>query len=159
MLSNPTTSRPFWTPTLGTLPNGDRVLVTAVRTGEIVFDRVNAEGLTLSNAHAVPFSGLDPEATELPTLADVLAAIASPPALPAAVPSEVTRRQLWLALNAMAVTRAAVKAQLTGNEAALIELEEATAYRRDNPLVQMLGSALGLTSAEIDGVFIEAAKL
>lgn len=90
---------------------------------------------------------------------EIAYAIANPPAFAPSVPSEVTRRQLWLQLNAMGVTRAVVKAQLAGNEAALIELEEATAYRRDNPLVQVLGASLGLTSAEIDGVFVEAAKL
>ena len=99
--------------------------------------------------------------TPSPELAaeEIAYAIAHPPAFVPTVPSEVTRRQLWLQLNAMGVTRAAVKTQLAGNEPALIELEEAQTYRRDNPLVQMLGASLGLTSAEIDGVFIEAEKL
>ena len=102
-----------------------------------------------------------PSGTPSPELAaeEIAYAIAHPPAFAPSVPTEVSRRQLWLALNAMGVTRAAVKAQLAGNELALIDLEEATVYRRDNPLVAMLGASLGLNSAQIDGIFISAAAL
>lgn len=88
-----------------------------------------------------------------------LATLLSTPQTVTSVPSEVTRRQLWLALNAMSVTRSAVKTQLAGNEAALIELEEAQSYRRDNPLVAMLGTSLKMTAAQIDNVFIAASSL
>ena len=91
--------------------------------------------------------------------ASLAALLASPQTVAAPIPQEVTRRQLWLKLNALGVTRAAGKTQLAGNEAAVIEREEAQAYRRENPLVAMLGASLGLNSAQIDGVFIDAAKL
>ena len=141
-------------------------------TGTVVFAWLDVDGNPVDSGGSVArFTPLAPlpaaEDAELgaaevyPEVSDeVLAeAVANPPAFVAPIPSEVTRRQLWLQLNTMGVTRAAVKLQLAGIETALIELEEATVYRRDNPLVQMLGSSLGLTSEQIDNVFIEASKL
>ena len=90
---------------------------------------------------------------------EIAFAIANPPAFPETVPASVTRRQLFLWLNSQGVTRAALAAQLAGNEAALIELEEATEFRREHPLVAQLGTALGLSSVEIDAAFIEASQL
>lgn len=86
-------------------------------------------------------------------------AIANPPAFPNPVPASVTRRQLFLWLNGLGITRAALRTQLAGNEAALIELEEATEFQRAHPLVAQLGQTLGLNSAQIDDAFRAAALL
>lgn len=86
--------------------------------------------------------------------------IAAPPPTPM-VPAAVTRRQLFLALLAMPtpVTRATLRAQLAGNEAALIEFDEAMDFRRNHPLVASLATALGYSSDQIDALFIAASKL
>lgn len=87
-MSTALTPRPVWTPTLATLPDANRVLITAVRVDEIVFDRVVVDGeavITLSASHGVPFSGYDPENDDLPEVATLVAAIANPPAPPAPV--------------------------------------------------------------------------
>ncbi len=91
--------------------------------------------------------------------ADIAYAIENPPAPVVSVPAAVTRRQLFLVLNANGITRAAVRDMLAGDEAALIEFEEASEFRRDHPLVAQLGAALNLNSGQIDALFVSAAAL
>lgn len=91
--------------------------------------------------------------------AEIAHAIANPPPFAPTVPASVTRRQLLLVLNASGVTRAAVRAMLAGNEAALIEFDEASEFRRDHPLVGQLGAALGKDAGQIDTMFINASAL
>jgi hypothetical protein len=91
--------------------------------------------------------------------AEIAAAIAAPPAFPVAVPASVTRRQLFLWLNASGVTRAQIRGLLAGDEAALIEFDEALEFRRDHPLVAQLGATFGLTAAQVDAGFRAAAAL
>ncbi|HSV73449.1 MAG TPA: hypothetical protein VLH79_06795 [Chthonomonadales bacterium] len=95
--------------------------------------------------------------------ADIAYARANPP--PAPVPTSVTRRQLLLALNQAGVTRAAIRATLTAiedptaREAALIEFDEAATFDRTHALVAQLASVLGLTSAQVDAIYRNAATL
>jgi len=88
-MENQPASRPVWTPTLATLPDGSSVRVTAVRSDEIVFDRVtvlDGEAVeVISTAHGVPFSGYNPKTDELPSIIAVVAAIANPTPTPAQV--------------------------------------------------------------------------
>lgn len=81
------------------------------------------------------------------------------PLPPAPVPPSVTRRQLLLVLNAQGITRAAIRAQIGDDEAALIEYDEATTFDRPHPLVASLAAAMGLTSAQVDDLFRTAATL
>ena len=88
-----------------------------------------------------------------------------PPAPPPPLPV-ITARQLRLALLRLGVTGAQVEAQIAAmpgtdadREAAMIEWEYATTYQRDHPLVAMLGAALGLTTAQIDAAWMEAATI
>jgi hypothetical protein len=111
----------------------------------------------LPSGAVTAFPALSGEPCEANAAADIAHAMANPPAAP--VPSTVTRRQLFLWLNAQGITRAALRTQLAGNEAALIELEEATEFQRSHPLVAQLGATLGLTSAQIDDAFRGAAAL
>lgn len=78
----------------------------------------------------------------------------------------LSARQLRLALLGLGLTGAAVEAQIAAmpgtpaeREAALIEWEYATEFRRDHPLVVALGAALGLTEAQIDEAWQGAATL
>ena len=102
-----------------------------------------------------------PSGTPSPELAaaEIAFAIANPPAWPNPVPATVTQRQLRLTLLGFGVTDGAVRAQLAGNDAALIEWEYATEIKRTHPLVAVLGAALGLNSAQIDDAFRDAAAL
>jgi len=94
---------------------------------------------------------------------------AQPPALPeyvpvvVAVPEVVTMRQARLALlgaGLLAQVNAAIAAMPgVAGEAARIEWEYATTVVRDSSWVQSLGSVLGLSAAQIDALFIAAAKL
>lgn len=94
---------------------------------------------------------------------------AQPPALPeyvpvvVAVPEVVTMRQARLALlgaGLLAQVNTAV-ANMPGAEgdAARIEWEYAQEVRRDSPLVAALSAAFGWTSAQLDDLFTEGAKL
>jgi len=86
------------------------------------------------------------------------------PAAPA-MPT-ITARQLRLALLGLGLTGAQVEAAINAmpgtdmqREAARIEWEYATSYQRDHQLVAMLGAALGLTEAQIDAAWMEAATI
>lgn len=94
---------------------------------------------------------------------------AQPPVLPeyvpevVAVPEVVTMRQARLALlgaGLLAQVNTAV-ANMPGAEgdAARIEWEYAQEVRRDSPLVAALSAAFGWTSAQLDDLFTEGAKL
>lgn len=77
----------------------------------------------------------------------------------------ITARQLRLWLLSQGVQDANVVAEIEKiedikqREAARIEWEYATEYRREHPLVAQLGAALGLCEAQIDAAFVAAAKL
>lgn len=80
-----------------------------------------------------------------------------------AVPSEVTMRQARLALLG-AGKLAAVDAAINGlpepqRSAARIEWDYSSTVRREQPLVLGLAPALGLTSGQLDALFIAAAAL
>lgn len=76
----------------------------------------------------------------------------------------LTAAQLRLALLGLGVTAAQVEAAIAAmpvtemeREAARIQWEYATTFQRDHPLVVALGAALGLTEAQIDAAWREAA--
>ncbi len=118
----------------------------------------------LVDGRVTAFPSVSGEPSEANAAADIAYAIANPPA--AAVPTNVTRRQLLLALlNGHAITRAAIRTQLeaiadaTARESALIEFEEATEFERAHPLVATLAAAFELTTGQVDDVFRTAAGL
>ena len=85
--------------------------------------------------------------------------------IPGPVPETVTPWQLstWL-LRARSITPAAVDALIatlppTVRAQAEIDWTRAATVRRDHPLVDTLGAALGLLPVEIDQAFREAAEL
>ncbi len=82
----------------------------------------------------------------------------TPPEPEPVVPSEVTRRQLFLWLNSLGITRAQVREMIQG-EAGLIEFDEAQTFARAHPLVAQLADALGMTDAQVDEAFRAAAEL
>lgn len=75
------------------------------------------------------------------------------------VPFAVTRSQLFLWLySAKGITRAQVRALIT-TEPGLIAFDEAQDFHRDHPLVAQLAGALGMSAADVDQGFRDAAKL
>lgn len=65
----------------------------------------------------------------------------------------LTKREVFLALyNAKGITPEQVRATIT-DTAALIEFDYATEYYRGNPLIDVIGSQLGYTSADLDYLF------
>ena len=82
---------------------------------------------------------------------------------PPPIPTVVTMRQARLAmLDAGILTSVSdALAAMTGptGEAARIEWEYAAELKRDHPLVASLSAALGLSSAQLDGLFTVAAGL
>jgi hypothetical protein len=83
--------------------------------------------------------------------------------LPVVVPSEVTMRQARLALlgaGKLSAVDAAINSMSEPmKSAARIEWEYSGAVQRHNGFVAALGPALGLTSDQIDQLFVAAAKL
>ena len=78
----------------------------------------------------------------------------------------LTAAQLRLALLGLGVAAAQVEAAIdampgteTEREAARIQWEYETTFQRQHPLVVTLGTALGLTEAEIDEAWRQAAIL
>ncbi|MFN8992478.1 MAG: hypothetical protein ACK5X3_02225, partial [Pseudomonadota bacterium] len=103
------------------------------------------------------------EVTVVDLTPEEIAAMPQPAAPP--MPT-ITARQLRLALLGLGLTGAQVEAAINAmpgtdmqREAARIEWEYATSYQRDHQLVAMLGAALGLTEAQIDAAWMEAATI
>lgn len=86
-----------------------------------------------------------------------------PPPAPAAVPAAVTMRQARLALlgaGLLSSIDAAIAALPSPQkEAAAIEWEYSQEVQRHNGFVSLLAPALGLTDAQTDALFVQAAKL
>lgn len=75
------------------------------------------------------------------------------------VPQSVTPRQVRLLLlqqGLLANVEAMIKA---GDQATQITWEFASEFRRNDPLLEQLSKALGLTDAQVDGFFIAAASI
>ncbi|MEQ8257557.1 MAG: hypothetical protein RH980_16045 [Roseovarius confluentis] len=87
----------------------------------------------------------------------------SPPSPPTAVPFDVTMRQARLALSRagkLADAEAAIAGMAgAAGEEARIEWEYASTLRRDHPLIQALGPAIGLDAGDLDALFISAAQI
>lgn len=66
---------------------------------------------------------------------------------------KLTKREVFLGLyRAKGITPDQIKAQITDNEA-LIEFEYANEYFRANPLIDIVGATLGITSEQLDKFF------
>lgn len=88
---------------------------------------------------------------------------AAPPEAPLSVPQSVSMRQARLAMLGAGIlddVETAIAA-MEGNEgrAARIDWEYALDVRREWPLINALGSQLGLTGQQIDELFIAAAAV
>lgn len=92
-----------------------------------------------------------------------LPAVDLPPPGPPPVPDQVTMRQARLALLGAGllddVTAAIDALPEPTRTAARIEWEYSTSVQRHRGLVQQLGSALGMTSEQLDALFIAAAAI
>ena len=85
------------------------------------------------------------------------------PPTPVQIPQEVTMRQARLALlenGLLANVQPAINSLPEPDKTkAQIEWEYSNALQRGNPFVAVLGSALGLSSQDLDDLFIQAAAL
>lgn len=82
-----------------------------------------------------------------------------PPPASVPVPASVSRAQAKIALSRAGLLSAvAQKVSEAGGEVA-IWFEDALNWRRDNPNVAALGTSLGLTEEQIDGLFLSAAQI
>lgn len=77
--------------------------------------------------------------------------------LPDQVPASVSARQARLALLAAGLLAEVQAAVAVAGGALAIEWEYATEIERASPMVSNIGAALGLTEAQIDVLFIDAA--
>ena len=87
----------------------------------------------------------------------------APPALPPAIPHAVTMRQARLALRQagllQTVNDAVASMPGAAGEEARIEWEYSQEVQRDKALVLSLAPALGLSSAQLDALFLAASAL
>ena len=82
---------------------------------------------------------------------------------PPAVPAEVTMRQARLALHAAGLL-SSVEAAIDAlpdppRSAARIEWDHSQTVQRNRGIVQQLGTALGMSSAQLDALFVAAAAI
>lgn len=93
---------------------------------------------------------------------NAISAYEAPPPLPLA---PLTRRQLRLGLLANGITTATVEAAIAATPDAMdravaeIEWADASTYERDHPLIEQVGSALGLSPEQIDTMWVAALNL
>lgn len=73
------------------------------------------------------------------------------------VPAEVTDLQARLALIAVGKLAAVEAVVAAADDATKAWFDRALIWRRDSPIISALAPALGLTSADLDALFIDAA--
>ena len=71
----------------------------------------------------------------------------------------LSRRQVRLALHNAGKLSAVETAINSAGPVAKITWEEAIEFERDNPLVNAISSAIGMSSSEVDALWFEASKL
>lgn len=87
-----------------------------------------------------------------------------PPITVAVVPEKVTPRQIRIALTLAGISESFVDSAIDAlsepnRSVAKITWEYSTEVFRNNPLILSLAPAMGLTSEQVDRLFIQAAKL
>lgn len=75
------------------------------------------------------------------------------------VPSSITPRQAKLALLNIGMLDSVETAIAAAGKAAQIEWENAISFERTSPLLSSICNSLGLTSEQLDGLFITASSL
>ena len=83
----------------------------------------------------------------------------APPVPPVPVPTSVTMRQARLALLAAGLLDMVDAAIMGAGPAAKIEWDYATEVQSASGLVPAMATALGMTDAQIDALFVQAATL
>ncbi|EIQ00743.1 hypothetical protein OpiT1DRAFT_05298 [Opitutaceae bacterium TAV1] len=106
----------------------------------------------------------DPETSRAFAEVDVPALLADPVQTPQPVPERLTKRQLrqWLITHSLfAAVEAAIAGIADATQRALAQnwWDTADVYERGHPMIAQVGDAIGMTEAEIDDAFREAATL
>lgn len=73
-----------------------------------------------------------------------------------AVPSEITPAQAKIALSRAGKLAAVEAAATAAGGETLIWWNEALSFRRDHPAITAMGTAVGMTSSDIDALFVSA---
>jgi hypothetical protein len=90
---------------------------------------------------------------------DYASALAAAPSLPAHIPQSVSRFQALAALsNAGLLTQAQAAVNAAGG-LTLLAWDNAQSFDRTSPTIAALAGPLNLTSAQVDNLFIAAAKI
>jgi hypothetical protein len=90
---------------------------------------------------------------------DEIAEIEAQRNAPSPVPRRVTRRQARLALLNAGLLDAVEAAIAKAPPAVRITYEDATEWWRDDPLIASFSVSLGLTTEQVDNLFLEASQL
>ena len=122
-------------------------------------------GIRVDIAGVTSFVPLDPANSEYQRIMSLVEAgelVIAPaaPLLPT-IPARVTRRQARLALH-QAGLLGQVEALMASPEtpaAIRITYEDATEWWRDDPIIQAIGPALGLTPGQVDDLFVTASTI
>lgn len=104
--------------------------------------------------HGVTIEGDDAQA-----VANWVADYVPPPPAPVPVPQVLTARQAKLALHAAGLLDDVDAAVAAADKATQIEWEYAAEIRRDWPTLAVMAGALGMTDAQLDGMFTAGALL
>ncbi|MGZ5053313.1 MAG: hypothetical protein ACXWAT_00060 [Methylobacter sp.] len=83
----------------------------------------------------------------------------SAPTQPVIVPQSVSRFQALAALTNAGLYTAAQNAVTSAGGLTLLAWNNAISFERNSPTIASLATALGLTSAQLDALFIAAAKI
>jgi hypothetical protein len=118
----------------------------------------NVSGVTLTNNRISAVTGGDADRLNERLARAIAAETLNVPAVPA-----ITRRQLrlWLHRNGKldAVISALSSLPEPAKTEAAIEWEDATGFERNHPMVEQIGTALGLNALEMDNAWLEAAGI
>ena len=112
------------------------------------YERYGSETLTLDGAQVIVVRAVEPWSAE-----EIAADLKSK------VPQVVTMRQARLALLAAGLLDTVETAIVAAGAAAKIEWDYATEVQRSSGLVPAMATALGMTEAQIDALFVTAATL
>jgi hypothetical protein len=96
---------------------------------------------------------------ERPATEDEIAELNFIKSMPISVPQIITMKQARLALLAAGKLDAANTAFASASTQAQVMWDYSSTVERNNPLVISMGTTLGLSSSDIDNLFIQAATL
>lgn len=100
-----------------------------------------------------------PDVTWLSLVAGVIVVATVAPVIPVSVPQSLTPRQIRLVLTAVGL-RTAVEAAVTNSTQDIKDMwQYSQVFLRNAPILNKMTATLGITSAQVDTLFIQGATL